>query len=103
MLTSFVLGSAVSGGSLIFAMPLAFASLLALRYPEQRISAPTGRLDETRGEVMSEETHGSAAPAPALDQRSGMGSVIGPERLESLRAAREHKRMASASDSNRAA
>jgi hypothetical protein len=80
MLTRFVLGSVVSGGSLIFAMPLAFASLLSLRYPDRRVSALAGRADQSAGArvdaAVAEPTH---------------SSVVAPERLESLRAARERK------------
>jgi hypothetical protein len=87
MLTHFVLGSAVSGGVLVFAAPLAFASLLSLRYPDPRVAAMNHRQDEfAAGEVDA---------AVAEPSRS---SVVGPERLQSLRAARSRKAEASSHD-----
>ena len=92
MLTRYVLGSAVSGGFLIVTMPLAFSSLLSLRYPDQRVSALTRRADECAG--------GKVHAAVAEPSHS---SVVEPERLESLRAVREWKRAAAWPDLIRAA
>ena len=39
MLLPFVLGSSLAGGVLVLGMPLAFASLLGLRYPTPSVSA----------------------------------------------------------------
>ena len=39
MLLPFVLGSSLAGGVLVLGMPLAFASLLGLRYPKPSVSA----------------------------------------------------------------
>ncbi len=89
MLTPFVLSSAVGGGSLVLATPLAFSSLLALRYPERRTTA-LGHADVDRGE----ETADNGAADQAV-------SVIGPERLERLRASRE--RLRTSADLDRAA
>ena len=69
----------------MLAMPLAFASLLSLRYPDRPVSALTGRADES--------AEGKIQAAVAEPSNS---SVVGPERLESLRAARERKAAASA-------
>ena len=88
MLTRFIFGSALSSGFLVLGMPIVFGSLLSLRYPEQRISA----------------LNGHASRETALDRPSRRGSVIGPERLVSLRAARERRRAHwPSSESNEAA
>ena len=90
MLTPLVLGHAF-GGALAFGMPLVFGSLLSLRYPEKRV-----REEAVQGDLRPGE-------AAALAQPSGPGSVVGPERLESLRASRARLRASSSTDFIRAA
>jgi hypothetical protein len=94
MLTRFVLGCAMSGGFLVLGMPLAFGSLLALRYPEKQTTL-NGPASERRGRDAADDAAAFAPPAEP-------GFVIGPERLERLRASHQHRR-AFSSDLDRAA
>jgi hypothetical protein len=94
MLTRFVFGCAMSGAFLVLGMPLAFGSLLTLRYPEKQAGL-NGHASERRGDETAHE-------AAAFARGDGPGFVIGPERLERLRASRQHPRVLS-SDFDRAA
>jgi hypothetical protein len=99
MLTRFVLGNIATGGFLALSMPLAFASLLSLRYAGTRRSAPGRPAQERRDAAAAPERPRELPGRPPLQS-----SVIGPDRLQSLRAARERRRASSSEpDANRAA
>ena len=71
MLTALVLRNTIASGVLVLGMPLAFASLLTLRYPDRTIEK--ARVAET-----------PASAAPSLQ--------VAPRKVESLAAHRERKR-----------
>jgi hypothetical protein len=89
MLTPIILSRAVTGGLLVLGMPVVFGSLLSLHYPGKQVSAA-----EQREAVERDARLREAAQSPS--------TVIGPERLESLRASRQRRR-APAADVSRAA
>jgi hypothetical protein len=68
MLTAFVLGSTATGGILVLSMPLAFASLLTLRY-----SRAHRRKEAARGDELSA---GQPSRMPKAPSRSGSGGGL---------------------------
>ncbi len=93
VLTRFILGSVTFAGLLVLQRPLLFRELLSFRYPENSGQRSVPQV----GDISASDERAHAAPPEPKP-----GSVIAPERLQSLRAAREQAR-AAAEISSRAA
>ena len=89
VLTPFLLNSIVPGGLIVLGMPLAYRLLLSIRYRQAHA------LDDARGEGAEIPTASVRHRVDAAAVSSGENSVIGSERLESLRAFRTRSPAAS--------